>query len=140
MIEIRDNFIIQSKKFNYLDQAQTIQFGYCDIHANTNENDLSAMSLNVYADYADEQPVNSTPQNAFSDPFFNVEIPLTQRQGLSNTKAWQRVYAQARGAFVTLEYTFTNEQMTTAAQESEVEIDLQILWMRPAGNQIPQGY
>lgn len=137
-IQVRDNFIIQSKKFNYLEENQAIQFGYLDVHLNTTEQ--GEISLNVYSDYADSQAVNTLPQNSTADPFFNTVIPTTNRQGLSTSKAWQRVYAQARGAFITLEFTLSNLQLTTNAQSSEVELDAQILWMRPAGSQIPQGY
>jgi len=137
-IQLRDNFIIQSKKFNYLDQGQTIQFGFVDVHLDTTEE--GEISLNVYSDYADEQPVNKIAQNTQNDPFFNTVIPTTNREGLKSSKTWQRVYAQARGAFVTLEYSLSNYQMTTNAQSSDVQLDSQILWMRPAGTQIPQGY
>lgn len=137
-IQVRDNFTIQSKKFNFLDQGQTIQFGYVDIHLNTTQE--GEISLNMYSDYADEQPVNTLPENSDADPFFNTVIPTINTEGLSNTKTWKRVYAQSRGAFITLEYTLSNAQMISAAQESEVEIDSQILWMRPAGTQIQQDF
>ena len=49
-IIVRDNFIIQSKKFNYLEQGQTTNFGYCDLLVNSTTD--GAFSMNVYIEYA----------------------------------------------------------------------------------------
>ncbi len=136
-ISVRDNFDIVSKKFNFLDQGQNIQIGFFDIL--TSATDEGAFSVNIYVDYNDNSPVNILPENnmgnAEPDPFFNQIIPTSQQPftGLSGTKYFQRVYCTARGAFLTLEYTLNNLQMIGVEQESNVQIDTQTLWVRPAG-------
>ncbi len=137
-ISVRDNFDIVSKKFNFLEEGQNIQIGYLDIL--TAATNAGAFSVNVYVDYNDGNPVNTEPENDINDinepdTFFNQIIPTFQ-PALSNfkgSKYFQRVYCQARGAFITLEYTLSNSQMNGIEQESNVQIDAQTLWMRPAG-------
>lgn len=143
-ITIRDNFKIQSKKFNFIDEGQNIQMGFLDIL--TSSTSEGAFSINVYLDYNDISPINKLPQNVNPstnqpDSFFNRIIPTTQINptSLEGTKYWQRVFCAARASFLTLEYTLTNSQMVGNEQESYVQIDAQILFLRKAGRQLPVG-
>ncbi len=143
-IIVRDNFTITSKKFNFLDDGQNIQLGFIDILMNNTEN--GAISLNVYLDYNDTNPINIPPDNADSitqqpDTFFNSVVPthLEPGQYRGSSKNWQRVFCAVRGAFLTIEWTFSNGQMAGDEQKSVVEIDAQILWIRRAGKQLPVG-
>jgi len=144
LIDIRDNFSIQSKKFNFLDEGQNIQMGYLDIlMQSTQPSAPGAISLNVYLDYDDENPSNILPNNQIDngdepvepDTFFNAIIP-TSNQSMNTivgSKFWQRVYCATRASFLTLEYTFSNAQMAGIEQEQDVQIDAQILWIRRGG-------
>lgn len=155
-IQIRDNFSVVSKKFNYANEGQNIQLGFIDILVNNTSD--GQFSLNVYLDYNDSQPVNKLPQNTLSDlypslvqedTFFNSIVPTTvddldvgvpsSFKGLQTSKSWKRVFCSVRGAFITLEWTLNNGQMAGFGQESDVEIQSQILWIRKAGNQLPIG-
>lgn len=140
-IAIRDNFRIVSKKFNALEDGQKIQLGYIDILLNNTEE--GAISLNVFMDYNDNSPINTANQNLLPDSvspdtFFNTVIPTTpnQLQGIQGTKNWQRVFCPTRGQFVTLEYTLSNAQMVGNEQQSDVQIDAQVIHMRAAGRLI----
>ena len=132
-IAIKDNFSIVSKKFNFIEQGQSIQIGYLDILMDKTSN--GAISLNIYLDYNENTPSNTVPENSSDDTFFNTVIPTTTSSLAvpNGSKNWQRVYCPTRGNFVTLEYTLSNLQMVTEAQESDVQIDGQVLWIRPAG-------
>ncbi len=132
-IAIKDNFSIVSKKFNFIEQGQSVQIGYLDILMNKTSD--GAISLNVYLDYNENTASNTVPENSSDDTFFNTVIPTTTSSLAvpNGSKNWQRVYCPTRGNFVTLEYTLSNLQMTTEAQESDVQIDGQVLWIRPAG-------
>ncbi len=144
VINIRENFSVLSKKFNFLDEGQNIQLGYLDILMEaTGQDEPGAISLNVYLDYDGNAASNTSPQNEINDyspignpdTFFNSVIPTSQ-SGLSNiegSKFWQRVYCATRSNFLTLEYTFSNAQMAGIEQEQEVQIDAQVLWIRKAG-------
>lgn len=141
-ISVRDNFNITSKKFNFLDGGQNIQFGFMDILINST--DSGAITMNVYADYNDSLPVNIYPQNQLdntlqSDVFFNSIIPTYSEVNRNSSKNWQRIYCNSRGAFITLQFTFSNSQMAGNEHGKEVQIDAQILWMRPAGRQLALG-
>lgn len=142
-ILIRDNFNITSKKFNFLDDGQNIQIGFMDILMNNTTN--GAVTLNVLVDYNDSEPVNTFPDNTVEvnppepDTFFNTIIPTFQEVPTSSTKNWQRIYCQARGAFITLQFTFSNAQMNGQEQENDVKIDSQIIWLRKAGRQLARG-
>jgi hypothetical protein len=132
-IALRDNFSIVSKKFNFMDLGQAVQLGYLDILMdNTSEGEIS---LNIYLDYNENTPSNTTQQNLSNDTFFNATIPTTTSalDVPGGSKQWHRVICPTRGNFLTLEYTLSNLQMTTSAQESDVQIDAQVLWMRPSG-------
>lgn len=141
-IRIRDNFSVISKKFNYLDQGQMIQLGFVDVLLDNTSS--GAISLYVYQNYNDDEPINILPQNIDSstnqsDTFFNQVVPTYNEGGIESLKNIKRVYCSTRGAFLTLEWTLSNAQMVGIEQESEVQIDMQILWLRTAGNQINAG-
>jgi len=141
-IMVRDNFRIVSKKFNFLDEGQTIQFGYMDILMNNTT--AGAITMNIYIDYNDEDPINTYDQNFNQetdqpDTFFNSVIPTYAELPRNSKKNWQRVYCNVRGSFITIEFTLSNGQLAGIEQESEVEIDAQILWMRKAGRQFALG-
>lgn len=136
-IKIRDNFIIQSKKFNFLDQGESINFGYMDILMNDTSN--GAITMNLYINYNDSVPTNSVLEESSPDPFFNRVIPTNQRVKRGSSKNWQRIYCNVRGSFVTLEFTLSNSQLNGVEQENDVQIDAQVLWMRKAGRQLAIG-
>ncbi len=138
-IATRDGFSIISKKFNFLEQGENIQMGYVDVLMNTT--DEGAISLNVYLDYNDNSPINILPQNinpttSQPDSFFNTIVPTSQQAGIASTKNFQRIYCPVRGNFITLEWTLSNAQLIGVEQESDVQIDNQILWIRPSGRQL----
>lgn len=144
VINIRDNFSIVSKKFNFLDEGQSIQMGYLDILMNATEpNEPGSISLKVYLDYNDNEASNTSPQNEINDyspisnpdTFFNSVIPTTSStlNGKGGSKFWQRVYCPTRANFLTLQYTLSNGQMAGEEQSKDVQIDAQVLWIRKAG-------
>lgn len=141
-ILIRDNFNIVSKKFNFLDDGENIQLGFIDILMDNTTN--GEISLNVYLDYNDSQPINTYPENVISgsfsaDTFFNTTVPTSIPIPRGSSKNWQRVFCATRGSFITIEWTLSNAQMVGEAQQSNVQIDAQVLWMRKAGKQLPIG-
>jgi hypothetical protein len=144
IINIRENFSIVSKKFNFLDEGQNIQLGYLDIlMSSTGNPNPGAISLNVYLDYNDGSVSNTIPQNVINDgnkntpdTFFNAVIPTTAstlNNDKGSSKYWQRVFCPTRANFLTLQYTFNNAQMAGIEQELEVQIDAQVLWIRKGG-------
>lgn len=144
VINIRENFSIKSKKFNFLDEGQSIQFGFLDIlMAATEKDEAGAISLNVYIDYNDDEPINTLPQNEINDysivsnpdTFFNSVIPTTEStlSNVGGSKFWQRVFCPTRANFITLEYTFSNAQLAGEEQTKNVQIDAQVLWFRRGG-------
>jgi hypothetical protein len=138
-ISVRDNFRIVSKKFNMIDQGQNIQIGFIDILMNATSN--GAITLNMYNDYNNTTPVNQLPQNLQMDTFFNSIVPTStpNTTSLEATKYWQRVFCASRAAFLTIEWTLSNLQLIGVEQESDVQIDSQIIWQRAAGRQLPIG-
>ncbi len=158
-IKVRDNFNIVSKKFNFADQGENIQISFIDILMQNTQD--GSITFNIYIDYNDTEPANQFPQNDWNepltvqdapDPCFNTiiptaivdlvnpEDPLIPFNGLRTSKSWKRVFCPVRAAFLTLEYTLNNFQMATIGQESDVQIDAQILWVRRAGKQLPIGF
>lgn len=137
-ITVKDNFNITSKKFNFLDQGQNIQMGFIDILMSSTA--LGAISLNVFLNYNDSDPINLLPQNDSAvtnlpDTFFNSVVPTngSGNDNIEGDKYWQRVYCPTRGNFLTIVWKLSNSQMIGIEQESNVQIDAQVLWMRPAG-------
>lgn len=144
IINLRDNFSIVSKKFNFLDDGQNIQLGYLDILMNaTEQNQPGAISLRIFIDYDENKASNIVPENEInnyspiSDPdtFFNSVIPTTSSNlnNIGGTKFWQRVFCPTRANFITLQYTLSNGQLAGEEQSKDVQIDAQILWIRKAG-------
>jgi hypothetical protein len=138
-IIVRDGFSIVSKKFNFLEQGENIQMGYLDVLMDNSEE--GTITLNIYLDYNDSTPINVLPENinpvtAQPDSFFNTIVNTFPAGGIQSLKNWQRVFCPVRGNFLTIQWTLSNEQLTTIAQESDVQIDAQILWMRAAGKQL----
>ncbi len=143
LISVRDNFIIQSKKFNFIDEGKSIQIGYIDVLLSASEpKNPGALSINVYLDYNDNDASNQLPFNLInstttpqSDTFFNQIIPTTSSSlnGVGGSKFWQRVYCSTQASFLTLQYTFSNAQMVGIEQTLPIQIDAQVLWMRRGG-------
>ncbi len=130
---VRDNFRIVSKKFNFIEQGQNVQIGYIDILMETVDD--GAITMNMYANYDDDSPVN------VGNSFFNTIIstspnytaPGTPSNGVTSSKSNQRVFCASRGNYLTIEYTFSNAQLNGIEQERTVQIDMQVVWQRPAG-------
>lgn len=130
---VRDNFSIVSKKFNFLEQGQNIQIGYVDVLMTTIED--GAITMKMFVNYNDTQPIN------VGNSFFNTIIstnpnysgPGFPSNGKASEKTNQRVFCASRGNYLTIEYTFSNAQMNGSEQERDVQIDMQVLWQRPAG-------
>ncbi len=141
LINIRENFYITSKKFNFLDEGQNIQLGYIDVLMVAIAN--GEISLNMFLNYDDQTPSNTLYRNQIfgvypqvPDTFFNSIIPTSPSNfavAPQGTKFWQRVFCPTRANFITLQYTFSNAQMASQKQQLEVQIDAQILWIRKAG-------
>lgn len=141
LISIRENFYINSKKFNFMDEGQNIQLGYIDILMPAIQD--GQISLNMYLNYDIVNSSNNLYSNQLiqsqpptSDTFFNSTIltsPSVFAVAPEGTKFWQRVYCPTRANFLTLQYTFSNAQMAGMPQQLEVQIDAQILWIRKAG-------
>lgn len=139
VICIRDNFRIQSKKFNYMDQGRQFQLGYIDILFATAPKDSdeipdSFISLKIFNDYNDDTASNIQPENSTEDTFFNSIVPTNSTDGVQGgNKNWKRVFCSTNSNFVTIEWTLNNEQMTNQCQESDVQIDAQVIWSRVGG-------
>jgi hypothetical protein len=141
LINIRENFSVVSKKFNFLDEGQNIQLGYFDILMVSTQ--VGAIALRVFLDYNDEDASNIVPFNAIDDDlitdtpdtFFNSIIPtsMSTQNNIEGTKFWQRVYCATRANFITLQFTFNNAQMVGIEQTLPVQIDAQVLYIRKAG-------
>lgn len=141
-IKVRDGFIIQSKKFNFLDEGQTIQLGYIDVLMESTSN--GAVTMNVYADYNTSDAINTYPENAndvtnLADTFFNSVIPTSVSIDRRSTKNWQRIYCPTRASFITTEFTLSNSQLNGEEQSSTVQIDCQIMWVRKSGPNLAIG-
>lgn len=136
-INIRENFSIVSKKFNFIEEGKSIQLGFLDILMEGTGKDIpGAISLNIYKNYNNNESINILPQNVGPDTFFNSIIPTTPPTGfntIEGDKFWQRVICPCNGNFLTLEYKFSNGQMAGKEQELNVQIDSQILWIRRGG-------
>lgn len=143
-IRLRDNFSIVSKKFNFVDQGKSIQLGFIDILLEaTSRSNPGAITLKMYNDYNMNEASNTLPQNEVydysplsnPDPFFNSVVP-TYPSALSSRvgdKFWHRVICPTTANFLTLEYTFSNAQLAGEEYSKNVQIDCQILWIRPSG-------
>lgn len=141
-ISLRDGFSIVSKKFNFIEEGNQIQMGYADVLMNNTQS--GAVSLYIYLNYNDSEPINiesenDNPSTNQPDLFFNSVVPTnftSSSQTIEGSKNWQRVICPTRGQFLTLEWTLSNAQLAGIEQESDVQIDSQILWIRPAGRLI----
>lgn len=138
-ISIRDNFRIVSKKFNALEEGQSLIFGYMDILMDAT--DSGEITMLVYQDYQDSEATNIYSDNNVTstnsaDLFFNSIIPTSRIIGPKGSKYWQRIYCNTRAAFITLEFTFSNGQMNDQRCEEDVQIDAQVLYMRKGGRQL----
>lgn len=137
-ISVRDNFRIVSKKFNFMDQGQNIQMGYIDILME--KTSQGAITLLVYKDYNENTPSNTFPQNNIPiqnvpDVVFNTQVPTYPSPLMvpGGSKNWRRVYCASRGNFLTIEWTLSKAQLIGPEQESDVQIDSQVVWIRPGG-------
>lgn len=141
-ISIRDGFSIVSKKFSFMEDGQSIQIGYVDMLMNSTAE--GAITMNMFLDYNTSQPSNQIPQNQIEgtflpDTFFNTVIPTTQSSlnNIVSDKYWHRVFCATRADFLTIQLLLSNAQLVGIEQESDIQIDAQIIWMRKAGRMNP---
>ena len=134
-ISVRDNFVIQSKKFNMIDEGQNIQIGYIDVLMDATGS--GSITLEMYLNYNDSNATNIDDLSSTGqvDPFFNTVVPTTNSKlnTVIGTKYWQRVYCPVRGNFITVVWTLSNAQMAGNACANDVQIDAQVIWARQAG-------
>ncbi len=135
-IKVRDNFSVVSKKFNYMDKGMQFQLGFVDVLLDVTRN--GAITMNVYTDYNDGVPINNNKNSGIDDSFFNNVVPTNAdtTDGIpvvGGDKNWKRVVCPTNANFVTIQWTLNNEQMQNQCQESDVQIDAQIIWSRPGG-------
>lgn len=126
--EVRDNFRIVGKKMDNMDTGQQVQVGHVDVLSAASAE--GAITLKIYADY-----LNDPAMNNGNDTFFNVTMPTSAPSiGLQNqSKYWHRVYCNTRGNMMQLEWTMSDAQMVGIEQESEVQIDAQVIYTRLGG-------
>ena len=137
-IVIRDNFRILTKKFNYLEKGQSIQFGMMDLLLeNTSDGQIT---FNIYDNYNTTEPLNQFPQNTLSintaDTFFNTTIPTEPETYTGSSKVFQKLYCNTRGSLLSFEFTLSDAQMVSDSQEKPLRIDSLVLYLRPAGKQL----
>ena len=134
-IRVRDNFSIKSKKFNYIEQGKQFQLGYVDVLFDaTTDGAVTMLVFNDYNDTLNASASNIFPLNQYQDSFFNSVVETTAASGVNGgTKNWKRVFCATNANFVTIEWNLNNEQMNGRPQESDVQIDAQIIWNRVGG-------
>lgn len=128
LVSVKDNFRVLSKKFEHMDAGQKIQIGYLDVL--TKSTSAGAITIKMYVDYRTDNEVNNV-----SDTCFNKTVPTSQTTYSvdSQDKYWHRVFCPVRANFVQFEWTLSNAQMNGGEQESDVQIDAQIIYERTAG-------
>ena len=135
-VAVRDNFIILSKKFNFLNEGQTTRVSRLDLLAKSNEQ--GEISIYTYSDYesypSNIKPLNVDPKNNLEDPLFNSKIPLAGRK--QGEVAMQRVSCPTYGTFFSFAWTFSNEQMNSNKSDTPLTIEGHIIWVRPSGKQL----
>lgn len=141
-ISVLDNINVMTKKFNFLDDGNSIQIGNLDLLMNYT--DEGQITMNVLVDYNDTEPVNQYPQNDIAatnspDTFFNVVIPTNLPANSNSSKNWQKIYCNARGSLISLQFTMSDAQMNSNAQDEDITFQSIILWARKAGTQLPAG-
>ena len=148
LITLRENFNVTSKKFNFIDEGQSIQIGYIDLLMQATDRDQpGAITMNMYLDYNDSSASNTIPYNDINDnstlsnpdTFFNSTIPTAPStlNNIGGSKFWHRVFCSTRADFLTIQYTFSNAQLAAEEQTKDIQIDAQIIWMRKAGRLNP---
>ena len=131
--KVIDNFIITSKKFNYMDMGRKIKMGWIDILMSTTED--GEVNIQVREDYSPDV-INQQD----GDLFFNTTIPTSSLNiNDGSTKNFHRVFCNSRGSFLTLTFTFSDEQMNSSPAVSNVRIDGIVIWTRPADKELATG-
>jgi len=119
------NFSIKSKKFNMLDKGRKSQLGYLDILTETTS--TGEISIPVYIDYNDSQPIN--PRDG--DTHFNSAIPTTIQQFSTQNQSneWHRFYCNVEASFFQYELTLDEPQLISKEiQESVFNLNAIIIW------------
>ncbi len=132
LIRVRDNFSILSKKFNYMEEGKQYQLGYIDVLFDATAQ--GAISMFVYNNYDVDYTTNTPPDNAENDTFFNSVVETNSVTGINGgDKNWKRIFCPTNSNFVTIQWTLSNAQMNGVEQESDVQIDAQVIWSRVGG-------
>jgi hypothetical protein len=127
-VERFSNFSLKSKKFNALDQGQSLSLSYIDFQTEATEN--GQFTCEILADYS------NTPINTGNDNFFNTIVD-TVPSGFEisdSDKTFHRFYCNNHARFSQFELKLSDAQMVdNDINKSEVLIDNIILWVKAGG-------
>ncbi len=132
-ISVVDNFVVKTKKFNFLDEGKRIKIGFVDVLMSTTAD--GEITMEMLGDYSPNILNKET-----GDTFFNTTIPTTAVDvSDGSAKTMQRVFCNTRGTFLSIVFTLSNTQMNDSAASSNIRFDGLIIWARPAEKDLYTG-
>jgi len=123
------SFKAKSKKFNFLEGGRKKFLGHIDFLAQKTTS--GEVSVDVFTDYNDSQPVNGV-EDGFFNKVFSTQIEQFDMQ--AQTKCWHRFYCPTDAQFFDYTLSLNERQLfTPAIANSEVLIDSIIIWSETGG-------
>ena len=131
VIQVRYNFNMQTKAFNFIDEGQSMHIAYLDTLVNVNPN--VNIQLSVYASLDDSEPVNLSPQNPYGQSIFGNMISLSNPTTYELNEINNRALVNQRANMLTLGFSLSNSTMASDNFLTPFVLSSFTLWMRKAG-------
>lgn len=124
------NISAASKKFNALDNGGQPRLGFMDVLTNTTAD--GEVGIEMYASYADGDPVNPEPSDGFYNTYVDTQASTSAVAGTG--KEWKRFYSNLVSDFVQYRFRFNERQMASyTVNSSQLEIGAIVLYMARSG-------
>ena len=131
VMQVRYNFSIQTKAFNFLEEGQSMHISYLDTLVNVNPNVL--VELSVYASLDNSSPVNLLPENSNLSPLFGSMISLSNPTTYQLSEVNNRALVNQRANMLTLGFSLSNATMASANFLTPFVLSSFTIWTRQAG-------
>lgn len=131
LLQIRHNFFIQTKPFNFLREGQSIHVPYLDALINVYQG--SYVELLVFDSNNTSNPVNTIPQNTTIDGIFGNIITQDNPTTYPLTEVNNRALINQRANMISFAFTLDNATMVSDSYFTPFALSSLTIWRRKAG-------
>ena len=131
LLQVRKNFYLMTKAFNFLKEGQSTHVTYLDGLVNVENG--AEVQLQVFDSLNNENPVNTSPQSTQPNSLFGQYISLGNPTSYSLTQVNNRALINQRANMLSFGFTLDNKTMVSSNFSTPFSLSSLTIWRRRAG-------